>query len=510
MINSFIVLGGGTAGLIAALGIKTNNPTHEVTLIESKEIGIIGVGEGSTEHWMQFCTYAHIDIPEMIRETGATYKIGIKFTNWHGDGTSYWHALNDIVGIQDDRSALYQQFMDWIANGEDPEISVWEENRNNLNHSPFVTGLNQFHFDTNKLNKYFHKLCKERGINLIEDEITDVTLDNDGFVDNLIGKNDKYKADFYVDCSGFRRVIMSRLDSEWVDCQEYLPMNSAIAFPTGYEEDIPPYTESTALSSGWAWRIPTQERFGNGYVYSDKFISDEEAFEEVQKHIGYPIEIGKKIKFSAGYLNKPMNKNCICMGLSAMFVEPLEATSIGSTIQQTFIFLTTVPQWNRDSSDYTSELYNSMILPVFSNIIDFVQLHYLTEREDSDFWKFCKNELKLTPFNKKHVELYKTNLPGFQEFNQWFVMFKHLNWLQVMWGLRLFDQESIKKMWDHYPHLHYTKNGPGVRFKPAKWYPHRQCLEWAMQGIEEQSPEDQLTFGEVSSVFDAVNLRTGR
>jgi len=481
MINKLIVLGGGTAGLISALCCKHAFPKLDVTLIESKDIGIIGVGEGSTEHWAHLMEYLEIDIPELLRETDATFKTGIRFNNWHGDNTEYWHALAEFTLSQDPRSGLYLSMVDQIANGEDALASVWKETLESRHAGPFSKSVNQFHFDTKKLNDYFHKKCENKGVIFINDTIDDVELDESGFVSKLHGKQ-IYTADFFIDCSGFRRVIASKLGVKWIDCKDYLPMNSAIAFPTGYKEDIPSHTEARALSSGWMWRIPTQNRFGNGYVYCDDFINEDEAISEAQSQHSDKIEIAKKIKFSAGYLDENWTKNCVCVGLASMFVEPLEATSIGSTIQQMFGLITSLPHWHKNDKT-SAKIYNKRFKQVSENIIDFVQIHYITERRDSEFWRWINSDLILTDFNREYLDDFKKYLPSHQPFNDHFIMFKSLNYTQVMWGLRLLDRKEIANLWGQMPHLHKKAYNirQGILPQTVK---HREAINLAMQGID--------------------------
>ena len=477
MISSTIILGGGTAGLISALLMKKTNPNVDVRVIESSSIGIIGVGEGSTEHWSTLMQLLDIDVKELLLETGATFKSGIKFTNWHGDNTNYWHSLIPEFVALDHTSGINAGLIYAIAHNQDPEMTVPDEVKDSIH--PLDFKVNQFHFDTNKLNLYFHKLGKKLGIEFVEDIIKDVKLDSSGNVECLCGEKDSYYAELFIDSSGFNRLINSKLDSKWIDCQKYLPMNSAIAFPTPYQEKIPSHTEARALSSGWMWRIPTQDRFGNGYVYCDHFITDEEALAEAQTQFDHKIEIGKKIKFSAGYLDKFWQKNCVSVGLAGMFVEPLEATSIGFTIQQTLCLLAALPYWTKQE-DIQQETYNNIMDDVATNIIDFVQLHYFTQRRDSKFWQWAADNLEWTEWNKQNIDRYKTALPGTIEFNEHFLMFKGANFQQVMHGLRLFDAEKIKLVWDK----HYANLSQDVEYiqsvKISNTIPHRELLKIIM------------------------------
>ncbi len=443
MIKSVCILGGGTSGLITALVLNKWYPTMDIKIIESPTIGIVGVGEGSTEHWKQFINTVGITLQELMLETGATFKAGIRFENWNGDGTFYMHALH----------ADYTQLM---GNGlpgvmvkliSEDQPHLYPDNViNSIHYFPIDASVNQYHFDTFKLNKFLHKKCIERGVVVVEDDIDDVEIDSQGYISSLINKDGvKYTADFFVDSSGFRRVISSKLGAKWNDCKEYLPMDRAFAFPTPSDDEFPSWTLSRALSSGWSWRIPTQERYGNGYVYSSEFLSDDQALSEMQQYYKDPIQVGKSFKFSAGYVDKFWIKNCVAVGLAGSFVEPLEATSIGTSIQQAFALGSALASWTK-GNEKMADKYNQQFEAVAKNIIDFVQLHYITKRNDTPFWRSCK-DLKLTEFNKDTLEHFKTVVPSRAYFPSHWVLFTEQNWLQVLHGLKLFDIEKIKQIW---------------------------------------------------------------
>jgi tryptophan halogenase len=487
MIDSLCILGGGTSGLVAALAIKKAWPEVKITIIESSKIGIIGVGEGTTEHWKRFMVHIGVSVPQLVRETGATYKVGIKFTNWNGDGKHYFHSLTELHGVHSHHNGLPFMWLQMIGENWDPLDTGSRLSQQSRHMEPLHDIISQYHFDTFKLNDFFHRLCRERDISIIDAEIEDVVLDEDGYVKELIDKDKIIHAyDFYIDCSGFKRVIGSKLGAKWIDCKDQLPMNSAIAFPTGYTEAIPSFTESTALSSGWAWRIPTQDRYGNGYVFCDSFINETQAYDEVLEHyrssLGIDnIEIGKKIKFGAGYVDKFWIKNCVMMGLSGMFVEPLEASSIGTTIQQCFRLLPALFFFNKGDT-IASSLYNDHMSNIASNIVDFIQLHYFTQRNDSDFWRWCKNEIKFTDFNQTYLDNFKDCYPNVHSFNTPMLLFIHLNYAQVMHGLGMFNNEKINEVFKKHmlPYSHDTaafiQENEAINAR-TKSVSHREALE---------------------------------
>jgi tryptophan halogenase len=268
-------------------------------------------------------------------------------------------------------------------------------------------------------------------------------------------------------------------------------MNSAIAFPTDYTKVIPSYTEATALSSGWVWRIPTQERYGNGYVFSDEFIDETQAYDEVSQHyknnlgIDKPLTIGKKVKFNAGYVKKYWIKNCVMVGLSGIFVEPLEASSIGTTIQQCFMLLPDLFFYER-GEELTASRYNKHMAIISENIVDFIQLHYFTKRNNSEFWKWCKNEIVPTEFNAIHLEYFKKGYPNINMFNDPMILFSYTNFGQVMHGLGMFNSVNIEQKYKNHMSAHSVDTDELLAFceqndSVSTFYSHRESLELIKQ-----------------------------
>ena len=498
MIKSVCIVGGGTSGCISALIIKQAYPNMDITLLESSRIGIIGVGEGSTEHWKKFIQHVGITVPDLVRECDATFKIGIKFTNWHGDDTHYFHSLSEQFGIHSEANGWPTTWLRMVGENCDPLATAWQLSMQSRHVEPLHDVIAQYHFDTNKLNQFLHKVCIERGITIVDTEVEQVILDDQGNVSKLIDiTNNSFTSDFFIDCSGFRRVIGSKLDAKWIDCQHQLPMNSAIAFPTEYTEEIPSYTEATALGSGWCWRIPTQQRYGNGYVFCDSFINETQAFDEVEQHykknlkIAQPLEIGKKIKFGAGYVEKFWLKNCVMVGLSGIFVEPLEASSIGTTIQQIMLLCPNLMSYQKNDLR-TAKIYNDYMRVISENVIDFIQLHYMSQRNDTEFWRWCHHGISLTDFNSQYLDYFKENFSNLTVFaTHPMNLFSYLNFAQVMHGLRMFDTKKIKSTYD-YHFSHYTPESNRViescaaACETVETYTHREALEILKDRFREQ------------------------
>ena len=443
------IVGGGTAGFVAALILKQTYPNYIIDVIKSDKIGTIGVGEGSTEHWREFMDFVGISNTDIITQCDATYKAGIRFENWT-DKDYLQLVEGNLTAKYSDNHVLYAYL---ASQGVDPidlalplavnsEIYFVEENFDNVKDS--VTS--QYHFNTNKLNDFLIDLSKKRNIRIYDDVITDVNLDNAGNIDTIVG-NTTYNYDFYVDCTGFSRLLISKLGAKWNSYSEHLKMNSAIVFPTE-NDDYPMWTLARAMDAGWLFRIPVWNRKGNGYIFDKNYITPEKAQAEVETYLGHPIEIAKHIEFDAGALDTPWIKNCCAIGLSSAFVEPLEASSIGTSIQQSFLLAGRI--FNYSNADIN--LYNKNFNAIMENIRDFILLHYLTDREDTPFWKDCKN-IQLPDSLQQHLEMFKNRMPTNSDFGHLSdkVLFISMNYFIVMYALGLVDKKAIKKQFESLP-----------------------------------------------------------
>lgn len=426
------IVGGGTAGLVTALILKSRFSSLQIDIVKSDKIGIIGVGEGTTEHWKEFIQFTGIEISELIKETDATYKGGIMFKDWTKN--PYYHNALDSMNTQ------FGQYLGSYAytivnniKSKDYTCKHHWDNKVCKEDLP-----NQFHFNTFKLNKFLLKKCIERNIKIYNDEIVKVNIKKDN-IKSIESKSKKYVYDFFIDSTGFKKLLISKLGSKWKSYKKYLPMNEAIAFPTKDTNEYTPYTLSKAMSSGWLWRIPTKGRWGNGYVFDNRYINAEQAKKEVEKYLGHKIEIGKNIKFEAGALDKVWVGNCMATGLSSSFIEPLEASSIGTSIQQAFLLMHYILNYNKLDID----LYNQKFKLIVENIRDFVLLHYIINKTNSKFWRDFKPNLPDTL--KNNLIKWKTRLPMKEDFSGNFLLFKEINFTIILKELGLFNTKHIKK-----------------------------------------------------------------
>lgn len=440
MISKIIVVGGGTAGCISALMLKTKFPQIEIQIIESNNIGIIGVGESSTEHWTEFCSFVGINQLDAILHCNATFKSGVYFENWAEKDFMHNLAL-PMAKNYGDYFGVYAHLISHGCSSLDlchPFAYVNEVGTdyfNNFNDSP----TNQFHFDTFALNKFLHDECVKRNITITKDDLYAITTHEvTQNTRSLISKTQEYFADFFIDCTGFAGLLLKNTYKiPWKSYSKYLPVNSAIAFATDEMEEYNKYTKSTARNAGWSWTIPTQTRTGNGYVYCDGFIGKDEAHKEMEQSYGQQLDIAKEFKFDPGRLEKSWYKNCYAVGLSQSFVEPLEATSIGSVIQQMFCFIHFLPSQDDKSC-------NRHVNNIFDNIVDYVQSHYLVKREDTPFWKEVKYNLTLTPNLENYLERWKYRLPLLSDVTCSWSMFNATNYIPVLYGLGKLNVHEIK------------------------------------------------------------------
>lgn len=439
-VNTISIIGGGTAGFVSALILKKSFPSIDVTVIRSKDIGIIGVGEGSTEHWSEFMEFMGIDVRTLIRETDATFKSGIMFKGW--GGPDYLQSIGD--GFNVTYNGYPHMYGNKVSKNADPKELVsplsWNSRANIWFLGQESCQVQQFHFNTHKLNQFLENLSLELGINVIDDEIILVDVDEKG-IGTLHGKASSYNSDFYVDCTGFRRLLMNKLGCEWESYSKYLKMKSAIVFPTEEMSPLPMWTTAQAMDYGWLFRIPVQGRTGNGYIFDSDYITKDDAHNEVNKLFGREVEIAKHITFDPGALKDVWIKNCVAIGLSASFVEPLEASSIGTSIQQAVLLAENIVNY----SDLNIKEYNKDCRDILENIRDFVVLHYLGKRNDTQFWRDVQ-QLEIPESLKDKLDKWQYSLPSEKDFASVTekVLFSHFHYILIMHGLNMFNIDNIK------------------------------------------------------------------
>jgi len=435
--NKILVVGGGTAGLIAAIILKIKLNVI-VDVVHSKNIGIIGVGEGSTEHWKEFMSFAGIDQYDLIKHCDATYKSGIMFSNWGAKD-----FLHSVAGPFDNKNGQYS----YVYAKQIAENNTYLYPSNFLDSTIDVRFLNtrdafpanQFHFNTYKLNEFLIDKAKSIGINVLEDDINEVILDQEGSIDYLIGKKQEYNYDFYIDSTGFKRILMSKLGAKWKSYKKYLKMKSAIVFQTPDEPNYNLWTLAKAMDYGWRFKIPVWGRHGNGYIFDSDYITADDAQKELTKELG-DIEIRKQFNFDPGCLESVWIKNCCAIGVSANFVEPLEASSIGTSIQQSFLLMHKISNYTQQ----TIQSYNKSVNSIMENIRDFVVLHYQTKKNHNSFWQDLQ-KTELPESLLENLEMWKYKLPIREDFSGQsnYILFTEDNYTLVMNGLDLFDRKSI-------------------------------------------------------------------
>ena len=439
------IVGSGTAGLTTALTLRKAFPNSSITIISSSKIGIIGVGEGSTEHWRQFMDLCNIPTEELISSTAATHKYGIRFENWTEKIPDYFHSVSSPDEIF--AHGLFASYLHFIENEKliTSQTASVGLVRNKVNRQNLHKTTNQFHFDTFKLNDYLTNLCFSRMIRFIDDSVSKVNIDPDnGCVLSVdTERNDSVSADFWFDASGFSRVLMTSLkNTEWSSFSPYLLADSAIAFPTESDPNgqIRPYTRARAASSGWIWEIPTQERRGNGYVYSSSHISEEQAVQELEKVTGYKLpDNHRSFKFDAGFLKRQWVKNCVAVGLSSSFVEPLEATSIGSSLIQARSIVESLSSYEH-GYEKIQNTYNKNMTEMMSNILAMIRLHYISDRRDTTFWK-SQAEMAINPELQDLIDLWSEKPPSrYDVASKHNLMFHSPHFAHVMQGQGLIPQ----------------------------------------------------------------------
>ena len=403
-LKKIVIVGGGTAGWMtaAALSAVLRDDICRIELVESEDIGTVGVGEATIPAIHDFNRKVGLDEQELMRRTQATFKLGIEFVNWGRIGDAYIHPFGrygfDINGVpfhhywlDQEKTGSAAPFADYCLAQVAAKAGRFALPQSDPN-SVLSTYSYAYHFDATLYAQYLREIAESRGVIRTEGRIVDVQAQGEEIHSVRLEDGTTIEGELFIDCSGFRSLLIGQaLGVDYDDWRQYLPCDRAIAIPSENPDRIDPYTRATAHAAGWQWRIPLQHRTGNGHVYSSEYISDDEARSELIRNLERaPKGDPRLLKFTAGKRQRMWAGNCVAVGLSGGFLEPLESTSIYLIQAAILKLVERFPDKRFSKADRDD--FNHQMDRHFEQIRDFIILHYkATEREDTDFWKYCRN-----------------------------------------------------------------------------------------------------------------------
>ncbi len=444
-IKRIVIAGGGSAGwMTAALLSRLFQGLYDVVLIESDDIGIIGVGEATIPAIKKYIDLLGLDENEFMVRTQASFKLGIQFNNWSKPGSSYMHGFG-VIGQDWEWLRCHQYWLKAHANGGGGDFGGYSintaaalENRflraqSDMGDSPLGQIGHAFHFDAALFARFLAGYAQERGVRRREGRIADVTLrGDDGFVESVtMADGEVIAGDFFVDCSGLRGLIIEQaMKTGYDDWSHWLPCDRAVAVPCERSANFTPYTKSTAHGAGWQWRIPLQHRTGNGHVYSSRYIDDAQAEAILLANLDGPQRADPfRVSYTTGKRTKLWNRNCVAIGLSSGFLEPLESTSL-HLIQSAIIrMVRLLPDAGFDPANIAE--FNRQSDFEYERIRDFIILHYkATQRSDTPFWDYCRT-MQVPEALQRKIDLWMANGRIFREDEE---LFAEESWIQVFIG----------------------------------------------------------------------------
>ena len=405
-VRNIVIIGGGTAGWMtaAALACRLSGTGSSITLVESTEIGTVGVGEATLPQIRGFNQMLGIDEAEMMAKTSATIKLGIEFRDWGKLGDSYIHPFGnygEAIGpaefhhcwVRTHASGNAQSFEEYclsIMAARAGKFALPPDNPSSV----LDAYTHAFQFDASLYAAFLSSHAKDNGAVHVEGKVVEVATDSEtGFIVSVtLETGEEISGDLFVDCSGFRGILIEQeLETGYDDWSEYLPCNRAYAVPCEIIDPVRPFTRATARHAGWQWRIPLQHRIGNGHVYCDRYISDQDAVDQLMSTLeGKPLADPKQLFFKTGKRRKLWSKNCIAIGLSGGFLEPLESTSIDLIQSGIVNLLNLLPEKECAAAD--ADEYNRLMDREYERVRDFLMLHYVaTQREDGELWRDMRN-----------------------------------------------------------------------------------------------------------------------
>jgi tryptophan halogenase len=446
-IDKVVIVGGGTAGWMAAAALGKiigALPGISIELVESEAIGTVGVGEATIPQIVLFNAMLGLDEMEFMRETHATYKLGIEFVDWTRIGHRYTHPFGfygpDMMGIEFYHHWLKGRRLGDTSALDEYSISAMAAQANKFLHptpdqpkSPLAKLGYAFQFDAGRYARFLRKYAEQRGVRRIEGRIVEVEQNPEsGFVGALkLEDGKRVEGELFIDCSGFRSLLLGQtLGVPFVDWSKWLPNDRAVAIPCKLGPDCKPLTRVTARRSGWQWNIPLQHRVGNGHVYCSAYIGEDEATEFLLANLeAEPLASPNQLRFTAGHRAKAWDKNVVALGLAGGFLEPLESTSIHLVQSGIARLMTLFP--TREFGTREIERYNKLTTQEYVDIRDFLVLHYsATERDDSPYWDYCRNIEPPAGLAEK-LAMFRSSGRVFREHNE---LFTETSWEAVLVG----------------------------------------------------------------------------
>jgi tryptophan halogenase len=441
----YVIVGGGSSGWMAAAALaQALKGSQQVTLIESDEIGTVGVGEATIPSLQFFNKLLDINEREFVRATQASFKLGIQFHNWGRNDHSYFHQFGEF-GANINSLSFHQIWLRLAANGHPHPLSDYSPAAVAAAQQRFLPpfpGMPQdmpqlayaYHFDAGLYARFLRRYAEQRGVARVEGRIVDVGRHGEsGAIETLRLQDGRaIQGDFYLDCSGFQALLIEKtLKSGFIDWSHWLPCNRALAVPCERNPDnFFPLTRSTAHRAGWQWRIPLQHRTGNGHVYASDYVSDEEAARVLLANLdGKALAEPRLLRFTAGRSRKFWSGNCVAIGLAGGFLEPLESTSLHLVQSAVFRFLSLLPTSSQPDATAEAE-FNRLSTEEYEHIRDFIILHYVLNEREEPFWQACRQGS--IPDTLAHrIELFRTRGKVARHDGQ---LFADASWVAVMLG----------------------------------------------------------------------------
>jgi tryptophan 7-halogenase len=453
-INAITIVGGGTAGWMTAAALaRVLGPDYaKITLVESDDIGTVGVGEATIPQIGIFNRLLGINEDDFVRRTKGSFKLGIEFVDWGALGHRYFHPFGKY-GFDMEGVSFHAYWQRMARGGEFTDLDEFSlmaaaaKARRFMRpipeagNSPLSSIAYAFHFDAGLYALYLREIAEGLGVQRVEGKIVDVLRNGQsGHIDAVrLESGAQIGGQLFIDCSGFSGLLIGKtLGVDYIDWSALLPCNRAVAVPCASGSDFTPFTRSTARTAGWQWRIPLQHRTGNGHVYCSDYLSDDEATAMLLANLdGEPLADPRPIRFTTGHRRQFWAGNCVSIGLAAGFMEPLESTSIWMIQSGISRLLQNFP--DQSFADADRDRYNRLMVDESEVIRDFLVLHYhATERDDTPFWRYCRT-MDIPERLAEKLRVFNSNGRCFRENDE---LFNDTSWFAVMHGQKLVPQRN--------------------------------------------------------------------